>query len=62
MKLRVTNCPNPKFNWTNRAYVSESKFNELKRLYESKFGKVSETNPPSVNLVLNDKLVFSTWL
>ena len=44
-ELRIAACPNPKYNWTNRAYINKDIFSKLKSNCESKGGKVNSDDP-----------------
>lgn len=45
IELRIGSCPNPKYNWSNRAYVSKDIFAKFKQFLLAEGGKVNESDP-----------------
>ena len=58
-ELRIGSCPNPKYNWTNRAYVSKEVFESFKKTFVLGGGKLVDSDP---HLNLNvGTWVFTVW-
>lgn len=53
MELRIAACPNPKYNWSNRVYISKESFATFRRSYEKSGGRVVDKDP-SINIALGN--------